>query len=328
MARLEVPREWVTLQVFSVWCSCHSTAVNQVQGGGEWWEMARGEAVEWLSHRCGAASPNSFSLHQPSRVSPAGVHVQQPLQDPPQVLCTAGELGQLLLLCSQLLCFAAASHGGRIRTEARRGNELPACSECAGSKRDILRGRAGQGQPACGWEAPALVCFISAEAFMLLSSGTVPGEAPARLCPWVPCRARPGQPVCGPWTGRRSRAWSGVVGLGRAEMNSASQETAGTHPTGCFSRCTLSTHSFSRPWTPPASPGHPPREDCDAQGFENLMPVEGTRCPRAWDPTAHGANGAVESCRSSPAHAAAHSAALPRRHLQQAFSGSLHPKAT
>lgn len=38
-------------------------------------------------------------------------------------------------------------------------------------------------------------------------------------------------------------------------MNSGGQETAGTHPTGCFSRCTLSTHGFSQP--PSACPGHP-----------------------------------------------------------------------
>lgn len=98
-----------------------------------WWEVARGETVGEGSvgclSRCRVRLPPmaSASTISPFPASLAGsepsVGIWQPLEDPspgPASLCTAGELGKLLLLRSQVLCFAAASQGGRIRAERRR----------------------------------------------------------------------------------------------------------------------------------------------------------------------------------------------------------------
>lgn len=65
--------------VFFIWCYCHSTALNHVQEGDGWWEMVRGCGVAVPLLGCGF--PNGFSVHQPGRVSPAGVRAQQTLED-------------------------------------------------------------------------------------------------------------------------------------------------------------------------------------------------------------------------------------------------------
>lgn len=223
----------------------------------------------------------SASSVSPFPTSPAGSEpsagVQQPPEDPsprPAVPRMAAELGKLLLLRSRVLCFAAASRGGRIRAgEATRGNALPARSQtCRQENMTILARPAGPGQPSLrGGKRAGLVYLCSTEAFTPLSHRDCARQSPGRPLPAGPTPC----PFATPWRGRWSRAQTRLAEPEQAEMNSGSQETAGTNPTGGFSRCTLSTHSFSQPW----GHGHPGHREPAALEKTEVLGALGSCCP-------------------------------------------------